>query len=978
MKKLTLILSFAIVQLALTAQTREEKAKRWADSVMQTLNNDQRIAQLMIIRAHSNLGPAHVKQVTDLIQKYNVGGLCFFQGGPVRQANLTNFYQSIAKTPLMITIDGEWGLGMRLDSVTPLPRQLMLGAVQNATLAYDYGKIIGEQCKRMGIQVNFAPVVDVNNNPNNPVINDRSFGEDRYKVALFGTRVMKGMQDVGVMACAKHFPGHGDTETDSHYDLPIINKTKPQLDSLELYPFRELFENGVGSVMIGHLYIPAIDNTKNQATSLSYNNVTKLLREELGYKGLTFTDALEMQGVKKFYPDGAASVQSLIAGNDLLCLPSDIPAAIKKIKAAVKKKKLNWDDLNSRVHRVLMAKYLYGLGDLKPIDTNNLVDDLNRSTDAFRKQVAQRSITLVSNEQKLLPLSSAALSFMGKATNTEKKIAYVAIGITAPNVITQKMKDELKADIFFFSYKSDAGRILSLVELIKQNYSHVVIGMHNYSRRPQNNFGISSSSLQLANRLAELPQAAVILFGNPYALKNFCNTKNSIVCYEDDSYTQAAAFDVIIGKQQPMGKLPVTVCENLRYGTGLEYVQPATGDLERSVLPETKFVTVDSIVADAIQKKAMPGCVVLAVKDGKIMFEKAYGYYTYEQQEPMTLESVFDMASVTKICATNISVMKLYEEGKLDLKQKLGYYLPWVNGTNKQDLIIEDILLHQAGLKSWIPFFRETMDTVTGVPSDTLYTNGPSEDYTIRVADTFYMRNDWRDTMYQRILQSEMGPNGKYVYSDNDFIFLGKVVEQLSGMTLDEYVRKTFYEPLHLDATGFLPLQHVPVNRIVPTEHEVQFRRQLLRGDVHDPGAAMFGGVAGHAGLFSTAYELAVIMQMLNNGGTIGQHTFYKPETVAQFIAYGSANSRRGLGFDKPEKDNATRKDPYPALSVSPSTFGHTGYTGTGVWADPENKIVYIFLSNRVHPEGGTNTKLLTMNVRGKIQDALYKVLLEK
>ena len=978
MKKLTLVLSFVIAQLAITAQTKEEKAKRWADSVMQTLNNDQRIAQLMIIRAHSNLGAAHVKQVTDLIQKYNVGGLCFFQGGPVRQANLTNFYQSIAKTPLMITIDGEWGLGMRLDSVVSLPRQLMLGAVQNATLAYDYGKILGEQCKRMGIQVNFAPVVDVNNNPNNPVINDRSFGEDRYKVALFGTRVMQGMQDMGVMACAKHFPGHGDTETDSHYDLPIINKTKPQLDSLELYPFRELFENGVGSVMIGHLYIPAIDNTKNQATSLSYNNVTKLLREELGYKGLTFTDALEMQGVKKFYPDGAASVQSLIAGNDLLCLPSDIPAAIKKVKAAVKKKKLSWDDLNSRVHRVLMAKYLYGLGDLTPIDTNNLVDDLNRSTDAFRKQVAQRSVTLVRNEQKLLPLSSAALSFMGKATHTEKKIAYVAIGITASNVITQKMKDELKADVFFFSYKNDAGRILSLIELIKQNYSHVVIGLHNYSRRPQNNFGISSSALQLANKLAELPQSALVLFGNPYALKNFCNVKNSIVCYEDDSYTQAAAFDVIVGKQQPMGKLPVTVCENIKYGIGLEYVLPATGDLERNLLPETKFATVDSIVADAIQKKAMPGCVVLAVKDGKIMFEKAYGHYTYDQLEPMTLESVFDMASVTKICATNISVMKLYEEGKLDLKQKLGYYLPWVKGTNKQDLIIEDILLHQAGLKSWIPFFKETMDTVTGIPTDSLYTNGPSEDFSIRVADTFYMRTDWRDTMYQRILQSEMGPNGKYVYSDNDFIFLGKVVEQLSGMTLDEYVRKTFYEPLHLDATGFLPLQHVPVNRIVPTEREVQFRRQLLRGDVHDPGAAMFGGIAGHAGLFSTAYELAVIMQMLNNGGTIGQQTFFKPETVQKFIAYGSANSRRGLGFDKPEKDNATRKEPYPALSVSPSTFGHTGYTGTGVWADPENKIVYIFLSNRVHPEGGTNTKLLTMNVRGKVQDALYKVLLEK
>ncbi|MFY7839969.1 MAG: glycoside hydrolase family 3 N-terminal domain-containing protein, partial [Lacibacter sp.] len=655
MRKLTTTFLLACALLTSMAQTREEKAKRWADSVMQTLNNDQKIAQLMIIRAHSNLGAAHVKQVTDLITKYNVGGLCFFQGGPIRQANLTNFYQSIAKTPLMITIDGEWGLGMRLDSVVSLPRQLMLGAVQDATLAYDYGKILGEQCKRMGIQVNFAPVVDVNNNPNNPVINDRSFGEDRYKVALFGTQVMKGMQDMGVMACAKHFPGHGDTETDSHYDLPIINKTKPQLDSLELYPFREIFENGVGSVMIGHLYIPAIDNTKNQATSLSYNNVTKLLREELGYKGLTFTDALEMQGVKKFYPDGAASVQSLIAGNDLLCLPSDIPAAIKKIKAAIKKKKLYWDDLNSRVHRVLMAKYLYGLAELKPIEINNLANDLNAKTDAFRKLLAQRSATLVRNEQQMLPLSTAAMSFVSKVTGAEKRVAYVAIGTATENTMTQKMRNDLKADVFFFSYKSDAGRILSLVELLKHNYSHVVIGLHNYSRRPQNNFGISGTALQLANSLLQLPNAALVLFGNPYAMKNFCDAKTALVCYEDDAYTQQAAFDIIYGTQKPSGKLPVTVCEQLKFGTGITYSTPKEGSLPLNLVDPGRFVTVDSIVADAIQKKAFPGCVVMAVKDGKIAFEKAYGYYTYEQQEPMTMESVFDMASVTKICATTIS-----------------------------------------------------------------------------------------------------------------------------------------------------------------------------------------------------------------------------------------------------------------------------------------------------------------------------------
>jgi CubicO group peptidase (beta-lactamase class C family) len=335
------------------------------------------------------------------------------------------------------------------------------------------------------------------------------------------------------------------------------------------------------------------------------------------------------------------------------------------------------------------------------------------------------------------------------------------------------------------------------------------------------------------------------------------------------------------------------------------------------------------------------------------------------------------MASVTKICATTLSVMKLYEEGKLDLQQKLGYYLPWVKGSNKQNLVIHDILLHQAGLKSFIPFFRETMDTVSGVPFQNIYTNGPVEDFTVRVADNFYMRNDWVDTMKQRILQSDLSAFGKYVYSDNDFIFLGKIVEQITGMTLDQYVRKTFYEPLNLQSTGFLPRQHLPLNRIVPTEREVMFRRQLLRGDVHDPGAAMFGGIAGHAGLFSTAYELAVLMQMLNNGGTIGNKTFFKPETVQLFTAYGTPNSRRGLGFDKPERDNLTRKEAYPALSVSPSTFGHTGYTGTGIWADPVNKIVYIFLSNRVYPDGGTNLRLLNMNVRGKIQDAIYKVLMK-
>src|SRR5665647_599476 len=339
-------------------------ALRWADSVFNTLNNDQRIAQLMVLRGSSitSKGVAYYDQeVNELITKYNIGGVCLFQGPPVKQANIVNHYQSIAKTPLLICIDAEWGLGMRMDSVIPLNHQMMLGAMQDPSIISAYGKLVAIQCKREGIQVNFAPVVDINNNPANPVINDRSFGEDKYKVARFGVAYMKAMQDEGVLACAKHFPGHGDVSVDSHLDLPVINKSMQQLDSLELYPFKKMFAAGVGSVMIAHLYIPAIDTTPNTATSLSKNNVTGLLRNQLHFNGLTFTDALDMKGVAKYFPGGQIAAQSLIAGNDMLCLPEDVPASIAKIKEAIDSNKLSWNDIYEKCKKVLAYKYMYGV-----------------------------------------------------------------------------------------------------------------------------------------------------------------------------------------------------------------------------------------------------------------------------------------------------------------------------------------------------------------------------------------------------------------------------------------------------------------------------------------------------------------------------------------------------------------------------------------------------------------------------------------
>lgn len=559
MRKYLVAFAFSLLTLVSSAQYKSSlSANKWVDSVFKTLSKEQKIAQLMVIRAHSNLGPQHIEEVTELIKKYNVGGLCFFQGGPVRQALLTNYYQSIAQTPLMMTIDGEWGLGMRLDSVINFPRQLMIGAVNDPKLVYEFGRAVGEQCKRLGIHVNFGPVVDVNNNPRNPVINDRSFGEDKYKVAEYGIQYMRGMQDVGVLACAKHFPGHGDVEVDSHYDLPVINKSRTELDSLELYPFRKIIDAGVGSIMVAHLFIPSIDTIQNQPTSLSKKSITGLLRKDLGYNGLVFTDALEMKGVSKFYPEGEASVQSLIAGNDLLCLPGDIPGSIARTLKAIRKRKLKWNDLNARVKKVLLAKYNLGLNQFTPIDTTNLVADINKNTHLITRKIASGAITsLKQDSSSVFPLKN-------------KKIAYLAVGVDKPNELAKQLQAEYKADFIPFHFTKDQENTATVLNQLKGKYNAVVIGLHNYSRRPANNYGLSAASIALINAVQVAMPTVTLAFGNPYAMKDIAATADNLVaCYEDDSIIQQAAFDVLKGSLAPRGKLPVTVSDELQFGSGL-------------------------------------------------------------------------------------------------------------------------------------------------------------------------------------------------------------------------------------------------------------------------------------------------------------------------------------------------------------------------------------------------------------------------
>lgn len=976
------ILGFLIiVQQSVCAQTKKSaQAQRWVDSVFKSLTPAQRIAQLMIIRAHSDKGPEHIASVTNLIQQHNVGGLCFFQGGPVRQALLTNQYQKIAKTPLLISIDGEWGLGMRLDSVLDFPRQMMLGAMPNGKLIYDIGQAIGEQCKRLGIQVNYAPVVDVNNNPENPVINDRSFGENKYKVAEYGVQMMKGMQDAGIMACAKHFPGHGDTKTDSHLGLPIITKSIGQLNSLEIYPFKKIFAAGVQSVMVAHLYIPSIDSTPNLATSLSAKNITALLQKKLGFKGLVFTDALEMQGVAKFFTPGNLAVKALQAGNDVLCLPGDVPASIAAIQNAIEKGTLDQQKINDKVKKILRAKYSVGLSHFTPIDTKNLLEDINAKTATLNTKIAREAITLLAyNNKSTFPLkkyTADATKDPGLFPTLKKKIAYVGLGIEEASTFAKQVSQFYQTDNYFLPYNASDEKFVTVLQKIsQQKYDAIIVGVHNYSRRPVNNYGISTAARQFIDSVEQMTNASLFYFGNPYAINSHFVKGNLLVCYEDDTITQQVAVEMLIGITFPKGKLPVTI--NALYPASAKALSNPTENRPFKKKINTNFLQqkIDFIANYAIQQKATPGCVVLIAKDGNIVLNRAYGYTTYDSTQVVTTETVYDIASITKTSATTLAIMKLYEEGKVKLEDPIRKYIKWLRSTDKANITIRQLLLHQGGLKAWIPFYKETIDT-TGKPLPSIYTIYKDAQHPTQVANNLFLRKDWLDTLHQRIAQSPLSDTNKYVYSDLDFILLGEIVESVTNKRLGVYVSENFYKPLGLTKTIFNPSSSLPFLQkgieLAPTENDTIFRQQLLYGYVHDPAAAMFGGMAGHAGLFSTTKDLFILYQMLLNEGKINGKTFFNPATVSLFTQYNSVISRRGFGFDKPEKNNIYIKDPYPSIYASPQTFGHTGFTGTCVWVDPAQQLIYIFLSNRLCPNGD-DTKLSALKIRKSIMDAVYE-----
>lgn len=943
----------------------------WVDSVFQTLSADARIGQLFMIRAHSDLGPDHIAKVKSEIEEYKVGGLCFFQGTPEKQVELINQYQTMSSVPLMVAVDAEWGVGMRFKEATiNFPRQLMLGAIQDNDLIYQMGREVGHQLTRTGVQVNFAPVVDVNNNAANPVINTRSFGEDRYNVTSKSYQYMKGMQDVHVMACAKHFPGHGDTDVDSHLDLPVIKHDLNRLDSIELYPFRVLSKEGVGSMMIAHLSVPALDDRPNRPTTLSRNTVTDLLRKRLKFQGLTFTDALEMKGVTKYFEAGQVEAEAILAGNDVLCLPEDLGAALKTIKNYVSSGKIQQSQIDESVKRILRAKYRLGLNRFEPIPTENIRADINNAqAKALKRKLIQEALTLVRNQENLLPFQEIG----------QMKMASLSLGATEETKFQERLASYSEMPQFQLSKKAEAKDYeVMLKQLSSQEV--VIVGLHDMSQYASRNFGLEQAQLDFLYELNQKTKVVLTVFGNPYSLKYFDRFEWVMCAYDEDEDTQDLAAQGLFGVFSIRGRLPITASRRSTFNAG--HITPKIFRMGFAIPEETGLNSdtlqlIDDIIQEAIDARATPGCVVLVAKDGKVVFEKAYGFQTYNRKQPVKVDDIYDLASVTKVAATTLSMMKLQEEGQVDVNQPINYFLPELDQTNKKGKLIKDIMAHHAGLIGWIPFYEQTITKSKRNPQplSQYYHAQADGQFTVEVAKNLYLRQDFVDSIWQQVYQSDLRTKTNYRYSDLGFYMLAQVIQRQTGSSIDQFVQDQFYKPMGLHRISYHPLEKYDLQSIAPSEQDNYFRRRLVRGYVHDMGAAMLGGVSGHAGLFSDARDLATLMQMLLQGGYYGGHQYLKAETIHSFAERHPRSTRRGIGFDMLELD--PNRSPNLATEASPNTFGHLGFTGTAVWADPDNDIVYVFLSNRTFPHMNNN-KLHKMDTRPRVQSVIYRAMAPK
>lgn len=938
----------------------------WADSVLQTLSREERIAQLLMVAAYSNRGPAHIHELSNLVEDYGVGGLIFFQGGPHRQALIHNHLQHISQVPLLVCMDAEWGIGMRLDSTQSFPYQMALGAIQDESLIYEMGKEIGRQFSRMGMHINFAPVVDINNNPANPVINYRAFGEEKENVISKGLAYMKGMQDAHLLATAKHFPGHGDTDVDSHENLPVIKHGMERLQNVELAPFQALQKAGVGGVMVAHMSIPTLDPTPQLPSTLSYPIVTELLQEKMGFQGLVMTDALNMKGVTKFYEPGEVDAKALIAGNDMMLFSENVPRAIEEISKAIDRGDITEETLNNKCRKVLLTKAWSFKHVPRQVATRDLIEDLNTAeAEVLIRELFGSALTVLKNEDQLIPLKDLEqknIALLSISRGQEGKPFYEALSKYAPITYYHLEPD------------SDPSQIALTREALNK-HNQVIVGVHQLFRRPINRMGFNSHIQALIEELSG-PGQIMTFFRNPYTLQHtpaVSQADGLIVAYQNDPACQEMAAQMIFGAIGAKGKLPVSIGTHFKAGDGIE----TQGGIRLGyTLPEavgwdgqTLSAQLDSIVLAGIAAKAFPGCQLLVAKDQQVIFHKTYGYHTYDSIQPVGYGDLYDFASVTKVTGPLPALMKLHGEGIFDLDTTFSTYWPDFKRSNKKDLNVREILAHQARLQAWIAYWTTAVKPNQKFRMRT-FKSIPHPNYPIKIHNHLFLHKSYKKRqIYKQIRKSPLLDSASYVYSGLSFYLYPEIIEHLTGENYESYLNQNFYHALGANTITYNPFQDYPLSRIVPTERDTFFRMEQIHGRVHDEGAVMMGGVSGNAGLFGTANDLAKLAQMYANMGRYGGEQLIDQATMEEFTRYQYPKNRRGLGFDKPMLEEPEKG--YVAASASPESFGHSGYTGTFFWVDPKYDLVLIFFSNRVFPTR-LNTRLYSLNIRPSLHQVLY------
>lgn len=936
---------------------------QWVENTYDQMSLEEKVGQLFMVMTSTENGDKAQEKISSYIQEHSLGGIIFSRGGPRRQAKVTNAYQKLAKIPLLVGMDAEWGLAMRLDSTYAFPWNMTLGAISDSSIVENVGYQIGKNTAQLGVHINFAPVVDVNIDPRNPIIGNRSFGEDRENVSLKAISIMKGMQRAGVLTSGKHFPGHGDTAADSHKTLPVLDLTRKRLDSIELYPYKKLIKEGLESVMVAHLSVPVLEPEPKRPTSLSKSTITDLLKNEMGFSGLVFTDALNMHGVSNFAENGITELEAFLAGNDMLLMPKDFIESKNTILQAIKNGLITEERLALSVKKILMAKYKVGLHKYSPIEMENLYAELDSSdNDIVYEEAIENAITLAKDP----------LNIVGIKNLNNKKIAYVKFGKDDHNPFLVRLKEY--ADVTEIRAKD-----IATLKRKLEDFNLVIIGFHKSNDSPWKSYRFSQTELFWLQEIGRQASSNVILnvFASPYALLDVVSLSDIdavVVSYQNSKLAQEKTAEILFGAIAAKGVLPVTAHAELPVNSSslspemkrLGYSIP-----ERVNIDSSKLSKIDELMQNGLDSLMFPGAQVLVARRGKIVYHKAFGKPTYDTEVELTKNHLFDLASLTKILATLPVVMKMEEEEKIALNNTFGELIPSYADTEIKDVTVLKALSHYGRLPAWIAFYLKTLNNKRK-PSPEFYRQISTDGFSTQVANDLFLQDAYNDSIYNRIGRQSLKSN-RYRYSDVAYYVLKKYIENTFEARLDDLANRFLYAPLGANHTAYNPIEKFPLELIVPSEVDNYYRYQTVHGYVHDMGAAMQGGVGGHAGLFSNANDVAKIMQMFLQGGYYGGNRYLEARTVEKFnkCYFCDKNVRRGVGFDKPQ---LVPQGP-TCNCVSRKSFGHSGFTGTFTWADPEEEIVYVFLSNRTYPSA-SNRLLVKSGLRSRIQQVIYDSLI--